>query len=138
MDRATFQDLARLRLLEAETLLTEELWDGAYYLAGYAVECGLKACIARQTVAEAFPPEPRLIQKIYTHDLRVLLKAARLDGQLEQDAPSGSALDLNWGIVYRWNESSRYDRLTADAAQALIEAIRNPQNGVLQWLEQNW
>ncbi len=34
---------------DAEVLLDAGQWSGAYYLAGYAVECGLKACAAEMT-----------------------------------------------------------------------------------------
>ena len=47
MNRLEFQQLAEVRVREAEALLAVGLWDGAYYLAGYAVECALKACILR-------------------------------------------------------------------------------------------
>jgi len=36
-------------------LLRLGLFDGAYYLAGYAVECALKACIAKGTQRFEFP-----------------------------------------------------------------------------------
>ena len=45
--RADFQQLADLRLKEAKALLDVGMWDGAYYLAGYAVEVALKARICR-------------------------------------------------------------------------------------------
>ncbi len=35
------------------------MWEGTYYLAGYAVECALKACIAKQIIAEDFPDKER-------------------------------------------------------------------------------
>jgi hypothetical protein len=41
MNRADLQQIAELRLQEARTLLTGGFPDGAYYLAGYAVECAL-------------------------------------------------------------------------------------------------
>ena len=41
--RADFQELATVRLAEAKALLDGEMWDGAYYLAGYAVEVGLNS-----------------------------------------------------------------------------------------------
>jgi HEPN domain-containing protein len=56
MNRTEFQSLAEVRIREAKALLDAGLWDGAYYLAGYAVECALKACIAKRTRAEDFPP----------------------------------------------------------------------------------
>ncbi len=49
MNRSDFQRLTRLRLDEAKVLLANERYQGAYYLIGYAVECALKACIAKQT-----------------------------------------------------------------------------------------
>lgn len=49
VDRQDLQELSRVRLKEATALLKLGLFDGAYYLAGYAVECALKACIAKAT-----------------------------------------------------------------------------------------
>jgi hypothetical protein len=39
MDRKDLRALSRVRLSEASALLKAGLPDGAYYLAGYAVEC---------------------------------------------------------------------------------------------------
>jgi HEPN domain-containing protein len=39
MNRADFQKLAELRIREAKVLLDSKHYEGAYYLAGYAVEC---------------------------------------------------------------------------------------------------
>ncbi len=43
MDRKDLQDLSKVRLKEATALLKAGLFGGAYYLAGYAVECALKS-----------------------------------------------------------------------------------------------
>jgi HEPN domain-containing protein len=43
LNRRDFQELALVRLNEAKVLLDAGHFDGAYYLAGYAVECALKA-----------------------------------------------------------------------------------------------
>jgi hypothetical protein len=40
MDRKDLQELSRVRLKEATALLQPGLFDGAYHLAGYAVEWG--------------------------------------------------------------------------------------------------
>lgn len=45
--RTDFQQLADSRLLEAKTLLANNLFDGAVYLAGYALELALKARICK-------------------------------------------------------------------------------------------
>lgn len=45
MNRIELQQLASDRILDAEALLAARRWSGAYYLGGYAVECGLKSCV---------------------------------------------------------------------------------------------
>ena len=52
-------------------------YGGAYYLVGYAVECGLKACIAKLTKAEEFY-DKNLARKIFQHNLAELANYARL------------------------------------------------------------
>jgi hypothetical protein len=47
MNRNDFQKISRLRVKEAKALLDNGYPAGAYYLMGYAVECALKACIAK-------------------------------------------------------------------------------------------
>ena len=59
VDRKELQDLSKIRLREAAALLQLGLFDGAFYLAGYAVECGLKACIAKGTRRGEFPDKKR-------------------------------------------------------------------------------
>jgi HEPN domain-containing protein len=49
MTRTEFQRLARMRLRDARVLLQNGNNEGAYYLIGLAVECGLKSAIARKT-----------------------------------------------------------------------------------------
>jgi hypothetical protein len=46
VDRRYLQALSKARLIEAKALLKLGLNDGAYYLAGYAVECAINTCIA--------------------------------------------------------------------------------------------
>ena len=52
MDRRELQSLSRVRAKEAKALLDAGLHEGAFYLAGYAVECALKACIAKTRRAQ--------------------------------------------------------------------------------------
>ncbi len=54
MNRADLQQLGQMRIDEATLLLAHRHWSGAYYLAGYAVECALKACIAKRTQRHDF------------------------------------------------------------------------------------
>ena len=54
MNRADFQKLAALRLNEAKALLDNKCYEGAYYLIGYAVECGLKVVYRKTDSAIRF------------------------------------------------------------------------------------
>src|SRR5215467_363676 len=90
--RREFQRLAELRANEASILAQRGKQQGAYYLAGYAVECALKACIAKQTRRNEFPPKPDYVRKAYTHDLIELLRLAGLDKQLEADMKLNAVL----------------------------------------------
>lgn len=67
-----------MRLKGAAALLKLGLFDGAYYLAGYAVECGLKACIAKRTRRYEFPDKKR-VDSSYSHKLVELIRVAGLE-----------------------------------------------------------
>lgn len=137
MNRGDFQALADVRIAEAQPLLAAGMFDGAYYLAGYAVECALKACIARLTNQDDFPNKEFALE-CYTHVIEKLVKAAGLTAQRDADAPVGSERADNWSAVKDWTESSRYQRTAESKAKALIEAVTNATNGVLPWVKARW
>jgi len=138
MNRQDFQRLARVRLEKARALLTAGHSAGAFYLAGYAVECALKACIAKKTREHDFAPKPRVVNNMYSHDLKTLLQGADLGAALTRDAPQGSALDKNWAAVLLWSPESRYQIVPQQDAQDLYTAMADPAEGVLAWLQRNW
>ena len=55
MTRSDLQLLSRMRQREARVLLVNNHFAGAYYLTGYAVECALKAAVAKQVHRHDFP-----------------------------------------------------------------------------------
>ena len=138
MDRATLQLISRQRKREAAALIRAGLFPGAYYLTGYAVECALKACIARQTRKHAFP-DKKLANAAWTHDLQDLVKLAGLWPELQRNIKTSAALQLNWAIVKDWTEASRYD-LTITRAQAhdLYSACTGRYTGILPWIRERW
>jgi HEPN domain-containing protein len=137
MTRKDFQRLTRLRLNDARTLLKNGNNEGAYYLTGLAVECALKAAIARRTQRHEFPPEPKIVSKtIYTHDLNTLLRAAGLEKALEAMAVGNAALKQNWVLVKDWTVESRYVINGLDG-EVMYRAATG-RNGVLAWLRQHW
>jgi HEPN domain-containing protein len=137
MNRYDLRDLARVRLKEAQTLLRNGCFDGAYYLAGYAIECALKACIAKRTKRNDFP-DKKLVDKSFSHDLDQLLNTAGLKADLELSFATQPRLEENWAMVKKWSEASRYTFTDVLAAENMISAIMERQHGVLQWIRQYW
>lgn len=139
MNRADFQRLAELRLIEGKALLDVGHYAGAYYLLGYAVECALKACIAKRTNLYDFPPKRNVVDEIYSHDLSKLVGQAGLRRDFLEARRVNRALEENWTVVKDWSEESRYDPvISASSASGLYEAIAEPEYGVLAWLMRWW
>jgi hypothetical protein len=133
--------LAEVRVKEAEALLAAGLWDGAYYLAGYAVECGLKACIAKLTKAEDFPPKEKIVRDYYSHELGKLLDIAGLTSEVksvQRNPPMKPNVAVKWQVIEGWSEQSRYERTVQKKAEVLIAAITDPTDGVLPWIKTHW
>jgi HEPN domain-containing protein len=125
-----------MRLQDARVLLRGGNAEGAYYLTGLAVECAVKACIAKNTKRHDFPPDQNAIKDIYTHKLAKLIGAAKLQRALDLDAKANSSLSKNWAVVKDWDVSSRY--LTKGLnARDLYRAVAG-RDGVMQWLRQRW
>jgi hypothetical protein len=136
MTRADLQKLSATRLREAKLLLAANAPDGAYYLAGYAVECALKACIARSTKRHDFPNKNRANDS-YSHDAKALTVVAGLKTGFDE-AMRQSEFAWRWEIVIKWNEESRYGSHSPQEAHDLIEAIENRKHGILQWLRKHY
>lgn len=133
------RQLAEDRILDAEHLLSAGRWSGASYLAGYAIECGLKACImAHVESTGAIFQDKKYAEKCWTHDLEALLALASLQAALDADAAANAALSLNWSEAKDWEETSRYEQKTQAEAQTLYDAVANHPNGVLPWIRIRW
>ncbi|MFC1662106.1 HEPN domain-containing protein [Gemmatimonadota bacterium] len=122
-----------MRLDEAIVLFEAGHYGGAYYLAGYSVELALKACLARQVQEHDFPDKNAVI-KAWTHNLNDLLDQSGLRREMNE-----KRLKSFWGVVKDWTEQKRYDpNPTKREAEELLAAIRDPNHGVMQWLETRW
>lgn len=129
-------ELAEAKLADAQFLLAHGRAENAYYLAGYAVELLLKARLSSRFQADTIPDPGWLREKnIFTHDLKQLLKVALLEGDLKHWCDAHSQFEARWNIVFEWAESSRYYAHDQRDAEALIDAIDDPQHGVFQWLK---
>ncbi|MBZ5610157.1 MAG: DNA-binding protein [Acidobacteriia bacterium] len=134
--RKHFQRLSQLRANEATVLAKGGKEQGAYYLAGFAIECALKACIAKKTRKHDFP-DNKYAAKVYTHDLSELLKLAELDKPLDRDVKTNLRLAAYWGVVKVWNVDSRYETARLNGKD-MVAAVTSPTDGVLQWIKQYW
>jgi hypothetical protein len=137
VNRTQLQQLAQERASDAEALILAGQWSGAYYLAGYAIECGLKACIAKLTNQYDYP-DKELAQKCYTHKIETLVEVARLDLQRRRDVASNPSLGTNWQIVKDWDEMARYQQWSEPQARNLVSAVTDSTNGVLSWIMVHW
>ena len=139
MNRDQLRQLAEDRILDAACLQASGRPAGAYYLAGYAAECGLKACIlAHVEAAGAIFTDKRFSEKCWTHDLDALVELAGLKSALIADTGSNTSLHDNWTLVKAWKEISRYEQRTQAEAQAMFDAIDGKPDGVLQWIRNRW
>src|SRR5262245_24696552 len=108
LTKLDLQNLADRRIAAAKLLIDGGRYDAGYYMAGYSVECGLKACVANLWKTEAFP-EKSFVPAVYIHDLRKLIDLAGLRAVFETDTKANAALFSYWGTVLEWTEHSRYD-----------------------------
>jgi HEPN domain-containing protein len=137
VNRSDLQILSRVRLAEAKTLLSAGRPDGAYYLAGYAVECALKACIARGTKRHDFP-EKKNVDASHTHSLKDLVRVANLEAGHLEEAKRDIVFREYWNLVQAWSEQSRYRRHDSKDAQALVRAVADRSHGVIAWIRKSW
>jgi HEPN domain-containing protein len=137
MKRKDFIRLAKTRISEADVLIRNRKYDGAYYLCGYAVECGLKACIAKHTERSDFP-DKETVNQSYTHDLSTLIRIAGLGTELEKNSNRSKKFETNWTVTKDWSESSRYERQSEKKVEDFYRAITDQKDGVFKWIQHFW
>jgi hypothetical protein len=138
MNRRDLQALTKLRLREARVLLDNRCYEGAYYLAGYVVECALKACIAKKVQRYDFP-DKKSVNDSYSHDFDQLLKVAGIKSAHEIELKVNPTFAPQWSTVKDWSEQARYKTsITQAAAEDLYKAIADRQNGVMVWIRKWW
>lgn len=150
MNQADLWGMAEQRILDAKALLEGGRWEFAYYVAGYAIECGLKSCILARMIHTGWIfQEKSKMDDCRTHDFGKLVGLAGLTNELNQQlaasaadaqargGPIGGAFAGHWGTVTQWESTSRYIPRTETQAKALYEAITDKE-GVLEWIRRFW
>ena len=135
--RADLQAIAQAKLDDALNLLKNGRFSNAYYLSGYAVEIGLKACVAAQISADTIP-DPDLMKNVLNHDFKKLVGLAGLQTELRLAESSDPRFHAYWGIVSDWSPESRYENCDPMTAQLMVEAVGNSTSGVLKWIKKFW
>lgn len=130
--QSDFKKLVDLRMKEAKLLLSNNEWDGAYYLVGYAVEFALKARIVAQLMNSDYYPDKKLAENFYKHDLTLLRKMSGLEDDMKKD----QVVSPQWDIVKDWSEQSRYE--TGKQNHQAVDLFEAVDNGVLPWIKARW
>jgi hypothetical protein len=140
VNRVQWQQFAERWLVDAKTLLDNRRWSAAYYVAGYAVESGLKACVLVRLAAtpEVIFENRRFSENCWTHGLLELVKLAGLEAKRAIDIAANPTLAWNWAVTKDWTEQSRYETALHHKAKKLYAAIADKPNGVMQWIRGHW
>jgi HEPN domain-containing protein len=123
-----FWNAATARRREADVLLLSGKSVGAVYLAGYAVECGLKALILAQHPEHRQPGVIDLFRGAQAHSylwLRTLLQNSG-GGLTPPDVTAAFTEVDDWATDLRYNPRERY----AGDADEFFEAVAV----VLEWI----
>jgi hypothetical protein len=100
-------------------------------------ELGLKACIAAQLDAETLP-DREFIRNIFSHNFKALVGLAGLAGALKDEQDKDPNFSANWAVASEWEPASRYEASDPMSAQLLVQAIVDPNSGVLKWIKAHW
>ncbi len=145
MNRTQCQRVAKERLKDAKALLGRKRWAAAYYMSGYVIECGLKACLLRhlaESDAVFGDDEGKYLKELArcrTHDLVNLVGLAHLDAAFGAARSANPALHAYWGVVKDWKETSRYVETRPEPeARAMFEAVSHKPDGVFKWIQSRW
>jgi HEPN domain len=135
--RTVMQKIADSKMEDAILLFNNGRFSNAYYLAGYAVEIALKACIAKHVQADTIP-DKQFILDAHSHSFAKLVGTAGLTAELKAEQNRDSEFHANWGIANEWNTASRYDATDKSTVHYLVNAIADPNHGVLRWIKKHW
>ncbi len=135
------RDIADLRLKEAETLFQASLYDGAFYLAGYAVELYFKARICTLLQVDDFyvgsdiKSVPFLSKAYQTHNLDALMLLSGLRSIYDAEKTHNLQLMEAWSGIQKskWSEQLRY-AAPQSCDDCTAEEFINSSKFFTQWI----
>ena len=122
--RTVYEEISRRMLTDARFLFKHGRWHGAVYLAGYAIECKLKAAVCQYLGVEELPESFR------THDIRFLIRSAGLTETVNSDEVIQARfrrIDSMWRTEIRY-AGKPYGK---QEAEVFLDNVRR----VVQWLD---
>lgn len=124
-----FYRAAKERFEDAEFLLNMKRTTGAVYLAGYSVECMIKALILSVVPRAREDEISAMFRGRQAHDFRWLMRLYRQHG--------GTAMpnDLHpqWNLVARWSTDLRYSPQTIGLRRA--KAFLDSATKIIKWAD---
>lgn len=133
MNEHDFKKLSDQNVAAAKLLLNSGFNTQAYYLAGIAAECSLKAKISSKTKQGEFPPKNT--SDHYSHDINKLLKLAGLKDVADKEFKSQSAVGANIYTVRQWDVEARYNPgIASYTATSMVVSVTDELKGFLKWL----
>ena len=130
-----FKKLHERYISDAELLYRYERYDSAYYLAGYSVECLLKAIICKNIQPNEFPPK-NPSNTHYIHNIEQLIKTAKLDKEFEFDRGKSDELKNSYLLLKDWDPADlRYNTgpTSQKKAKDFLDAVKD-EKGFVSWL----
>lgn len=132
------QNLADLRINEASKLQESSFPDGAFYLAGYAVELYLKAKICETIDIPNFydqhVPKSDLSKTFLIHNLDRLVLLSGLYTKFEAEKQMYPDLAKHWADVSAWSEKSRYNAPNTKSDKEALEFIESSKI-IIEWIK---
>ncbi|MDQ6663188.1 MAG: hypothetical protein M3Z23_02210, partial [Acidobacteriota bacterium] len=78
-------------------------------------------------------PDKKSVDASYTHNLKDLIKIAKLELARLEEANRDPIFRNHWDVVRQWSEHSRYRRSGLEVAQELMNAISDRKHGIFAW-----
>jgi len=150
---ADFEQTAREKLLDAKCLLDGERFDGAIYMAGYALEIAIKVKLCHSKEMPAFPDaedewkdingalikfdntwkKPNNAFDKESKSWKVHL-SEELVNKLNESLKNQILANRGWGKIKLWSVDLRYRRSMATKSQAtgFMNEIQNIANNILE------
>jgi hypothetical protein len=141
---AELKIMAGHRLKEAQVLYDNHLYSGSFYLAGYAIEFGLKSVICKRLGVDIFENDALngqgkaakdAAKAFQIHNIPALVLLSGLHPELEEKKLAEEAFFISWNGVSAWTEQRRYDfGCSPQTANTFLNRVKE----FMQWIEKHW